>query len=354
MVDPQMQPLNRKVPSRWAFGMLSLAVGGVFGLGGMFVVLGVLILTPIGRLIPPQQAAAPADLQVTLPVQSSASNLVELTPFIPAVPTLTPTVEPTHLPTLTATPVPTLTPTPVPLISSGLIGYSVLGKPLETTAIGYGPQNLVIMGAIHGEEGNTADLVMRLKDYFAKNPRLVTAANARLFLLPVINPDGAATKARLNAHRVNLDTNWATANWQVDSLGYGGKTLGGGGPAPFSEPETQAISSLLLDLAKSSSRPVRVIFYHSAYPSGGMAQAAYTLSGGAIVPDPATARLAQVYAQNVGSLYLTRFDYPITGEAIHWCGENQIQCIDVELPSRANVSAPLFERHISGILAILK
>ncbi|NJP06239.1 MAG: murein peptide amidase A [Chloroflexaceae bacterium] len=129
-----------------------------------------------------------------------------------------------------------------------VIGHSVQGRPIQAIRFGTGSRIVVITGAIHGgTETNTADLVNRLVARFeTEDVRL--PADLSLYLVPMINPDGVAHNTRYNANRVDLNRNWPTDDWQPDSVDASGVVPGGGGSAPLSEPESQALATWLLNL----------------------------------------------------------------------------------------------------------
>ena len=85
------------------------------------------------------------------------------------------------------------------------------------------------------------------------------AKDRTFIIVPYANPDGTSKNQRFNAHGVDLNRNWDTPEWQ--SLTYLQNTSypNGGGSAPFSEPETQALRNLIL-----SEHPSRIVSYHAA------------------------------------------------------------------------------------------
>lgn len=235
-----------------------------------------------------------------------------------------------HTPTLTTTTVLT-------------IGFSVQQQPIQAVRIGNGLRVVVITGAIHGgSESNTATLVYGLLERFERLSGSLPA-DLSLYIVPVINPDGVRNGTRYNANGVDLNRNWDSGDWQPDSFDASGRVVGGGGSAPFSEPETAALSAWLLELRAQSSSRVIVVFYHSQYPPSGL-----------VLPGSAGAAITQPFANALGYAYSGVYsEYPITGEAIAWCGTQQIGCFDVELPSHAQPTEAEIERHAQAILSVL-
>jgi len=127
-----------------------------------------------------------------------------------------------------------------------LIGRSVQGKPILVQIAGQGTDTVLIMGAIHGDEPASATLVEQLAAYLQDNPQLLTGQ--RVLLLPVANPDGYAARTRVNARGIDLNRNFETAN-RVDNSTNGLR--------PLTEPESQALQSLIKDYA-----PSRIVSVH--------------------------------------------------------------------------------------------
>ena len=127
-----------------------------------------------------------------------------------------------------------------------LIGRSVQGRPILIQIAGQGTDTALIMGSIHGDEPAGAMLVDRLAKQLQDNPQLVEGR--RVVLLPTANPDGAAARTRDNAHGIDLNRNFETAN-RVDN--------GTNGLRPLTEPESQALQSLIKEYA-----PSRIVSIH--------------------------------------------------------------------------------------------
>jgi protein MpaA len=128
-----------------------------------------------------------------------------------------------------------------------LIGRTVQGRPIMIQIAGQGTDTSLIMGSIHGDEPVAAALVNQLADHLRSNQQLLEGR--RVVLLPVANPDGLAARTRENAHGIDLNRNFETAN-RVDN--------GTNGLRPLSEPETQALQSMIKEYA-----PSRIVSIHS-------------------------------------------------------------------------------------------
>lgn len=134
---------------------------------------------------------------------------------------------------------------PAAAAQTHLVGRSADGRPITVTRMGdpSGPRVLVV-GCIHGDESAGTAVTRRLR---------AVRWRADLWIVDVLDPDGAARGVRQNGHGVDLNRNWAW-RWR-----------GGGrpwdveypGPRPFSEPETRIARNLILRI-----RPAVTIWYH--------------------------------------------------------------------------------------------
>ncbi|NJO07667.1 MAG: murein peptide amidase A, partial [Chloroflexaceae bacterium] len=225
------------------------------------------------------------------------------------------------------------------------IATSVQGQPIEAVQYGTGSHSIVIVGAIHGNENNSAVLTSELEAHLAANLHLLPP-DTQVFFLPNLNPDGSAINVRYNANGVDLNRNWDTPNWQPDTRDASGNVSGGGGTAPFSEPETAGLAAWLLALRDQSSQTT-VLFYHSAYPPNGL------VLGGS-VGAPTAPAFADVIGYDIPAPGRGGWSaYPVTGAAPGWCRAQEIGCFEIELPSRANLTPDQVQRHAAAVLGVL-
>ena len=131
-----------------------------------------------------------------------------------------------------------------------LLGRSVRRRPIVGYQIGDpdSSRRLLIVGCIHGDEPGGIDVVKLLS-------RMQLPAEADMWLLPNLNPDGVAATTRVNAHGVDLNRNFPY-RWRplgaVGSLHYAG-------PHPLSEPEARVAASFVRRI-----RPTLAVWYHQA------------------------------------------------------------------------------------------
>jgi protein MpaA len=121
-----------------------------------------------------------------------------------------------------------------------VIGTTVSGRPIE--AIVFSPPRYakprppaIVFGAIHGDEPASRLQAERLIEELLDRP-----PGRETWIIPVVNVDGLLGGSKNNARDVDLNRNFAASNWVA--------TYQGGyfpGATPESEPETQALASLI-------------------------------------------------------------------------------------------------------------
>lgn len=135
------------------------------------------------------------------------------------------------------------------------IGVTVMGRPIEALRFdppGYAKPRppALLFGAIHGDEPlGVYCLAALCEDLLERPPGRVT------WIVPALNIDGLMAGTKNNANDVDLNRNFAATNWseQYKAGYFPGKTA-------ESEPETQALSALILE-----SGAQRIIALHSPF-----------------------------------------------------------------------------------------
>lgn len=120
------------------------------------------------------------------------------------------------------------------------VGTSVLGRPID--AIVFRPPSYarprppaILFGALHGDEPATALQAQRLIEELLDRP-----PGRETWIIPAVNIDGLLAGTKNNARDVDLNRNFAAANWTAAHKGGYFP-----GAIPESEPETQALSALI-------------------------------------------------------------------------------------------------------------
>jgi murein peptide amidase A len=121
-----------------------------------------------------------------------------------------------------------------------VIGHSVLGRPIE--ALHFTPPSYakprpcaLLFAAIHGDEPVTQLMLERLADELVERP-----PGRDTWIVPCLNVDGMLAGTRNNANDIDLNRNFASADWGTQRRpGYQP------GSAPEDQPETQALVALI-------------------------------------------------------------------------------------------------------------
>lgn len=187
------------------------------------------------------------------------------------------------------------------------IGRSTLGRPIFARRFGGAGAPLLVMGGIHGDEPASVDLLVELCD------RLGGAAapeSPPLWVLPAANPDGLARNRKNSERDVDLNRNFPARSFTTaHAPGYFP------GPAPLSEPETQAIAALL------AREPIRgAVAVHAPF--------------GCVNYDGPAAAWAQAVAAACGWPPQADIGYPTPGSFGSWLGVDLgLPVLTLELPA---------------------
>ena len=138
------------------------------------------------------------------------------------------------------------------------VGYSVGGRAINAYIYGNGSTTYMYTAGIHGNELSSVYTIQSWMNDLEANPGRIPA-NARVVVIPRVNPDGVARGGRDNNNGVNLNRNFPSHNWTSTIVTGGGEQAGGGGPSAGSEPETKALMN-----ATARYAPRFVITYHSS------------------------------------------------------------------------------------------
>jgi hypothetical protein len=262
-----------------------------------------------------------------------------------AVPTDTQTPQPTFTVQPSATPTADATATIDRGPQRATIGRSVLGNPIETVRFGSGPNNVLFVGGLHaGSAPSTVSLAQRAITYFTDNLDLIPST-VTLYVIPNANPDSpyapGELSGRMNANNVDLNRNW-DCRWTEDARWRGNVVPGSGGPAPFSEPETQVLKDFILQ-----AHPSAVVFWEARAQDG--------------LSSPGTCGSRPLVSLPPAEIYGIAAGYPIAdfedltnqvlnGDGTNWIDQQGIPAIAVLLPEYENID---WSNNLAGMRAIL-
>ncbi len=165
----------------------------------------------------------------------------------------------------------------------------------------------LILAGMHGDEPKSVFVARKLLEHLDAHPPV-----GSVIIVPVVNPDGYALRRRGNAHRVDLNRNFPTQNWQP------GRQKSRYYPGAESEPETRAVIRLIERV-----RPRRIITIHSIDRN----RFCNNYDG------PAK-RIASAMARRNGYPVAGDIGYPTPGSLGTYAGvERRIPTVTLELPS---------------------
>jgi hypothetical protein len=166
-----------------------------------------------------------------------------------------------------------------------------------------------------------------------------------LYVIPNANPDSpyapGELRGRLNANDVDLNRNW-DCRWTEDAKWRGNVVPGSGGPAPFSEPETQALRDFMIQ-----KDPAVVVFWEARAQNG-------LSSPGACGTRPLVSlRPAEIYGFAAGypiADFEDLTNQELNGDGTNWIDQQGIPAIAVLLPEYENID---WNNNLAGMRAIL-
>jgi len=127
------------------------------------------------------------------------------------------------------------------------LGRSVEGRQIRCLVLGSGPDTVMVLGSIHGNEAASGRLVDALANHLQAHPEALQGCRA--VLVAEVNPDGIARHSRYNARGIDLNRNFPSINHENGPLS---------GDAPLTEPESKAIARLIDRCA-----PARILSVHA-------------------------------------------------------------------------------------------
>lgn len=125
------------------------------------------------------------------------------------------------------------------------IGSSVRGRAITAYQFGSGPEMIVYLGAMHGDEVNSKNIMNEWFSELNAHPERIPAHRS-IVVIPVVNPDGVAAGTRFNARDIDLNRNFPANDWKsIVTTPDSSQPTAAGGPYPLSEPESQAVATFI-------------------------------------------------------------------------------------------------------------
>lgn len=86
-----------------------------------------------------------------------------------------------------------------------VLGASEGGLPIHALQIGTGSKRILIWSQMHGNESTTTKAIFDLFNYFELPDSKALLEACTLFIVPILNPDGAEAYTRLNKNQIDLN-----------------------------------------------------------------------------------------------------------------------------------------------------
>ncbi|QYJ67903.1 M14 family metallopeptidase [Flavobacterium litorale] len=89
----------------------------------------------------------------------------------------------------------------------GVLGNSVLGKPIHTIIVGNGKTKILIWSQMHGNESTCTKALFDMLNWLKTDTTATNTIknNFTFYIIPILNPDGATLYTRENANKVDLN-----------------------------------------------------------------------------------------------------------------------------------------------------
>ena len=89
--------------------------------------------------------------------------------------------------------------------NKNILGTSEAGLPIYGVRIGMGSKRILIWSQMHGNESTTTKAIFDLFNYFELSDSEALLKICTLFIIPILNPDGAQVYTRFNQNQIDLN-----------------------------------------------------------------------------------------------------------------------------------------------------
>lgn len=212
-------------------------------------------------------------------------------------------------------------------MTTTIFGKTANGLPIPAYHFGDQGPRVLILGGVHGDEGEGVIAAHGLLEAFVKS----FPYQLRLTLVPMLNVDGVVAKTRQNGNGVDLNRNMATKDWtaEVANPRYFP------GTSANSEPENQALAQFI-----DHEQPAFVLSLHSWHP-------VLNVNGDCLAE-------AEILKEKTGYKIDASIGYPTPGCLGTYAGlERKSPTLTYEI-ERGLAAPEILRVHVPAILASLK
>jgi len=86
-----------------------------------------------------------------------------------------------------------------------VLGHSEGGLPIHVVKIGSGSKRILVWSQMHGNESTTTKALFDIFNYLELDKFKALISNCSLFIIPILNPDGALVYTRSNHNQIDLN-----------------------------------------------------------------------------------------------------------------------------------------------------
>ena len=220
----------------------------------------------------------------------------------------------------------------LPVLHQSSWALSALGKSIDLYSSLHSTEAerpLLFIGGVHGDEPEGVELANQLLCWLRKNNK---SDFFPWILIPCLNVDGFSKNERVNGHGVDLNRNFPSPDWSMESKAARYYP----GPMANSEPEVQSLCQLI-----TSIRPQAIFHFHSWEPC-----VVYTGISGK--------KWAEVAAEGTGYPCREDIGYPTPGSLGQYgwlVHQTPVICLEAQEKSDLETVWPRFSKGLQSVLS---